>query len=921
MIRSRIRNAWRKGPSRLGAGLAAGCLGVALVAALSLFAVEIVAELKSLQATSRDNVQWTLAQFEVEYYTLLNALRTASPEDEESLAELRQRFDIFYSRAATLSHGAVFEPLIADDEMRNRLSGIRDALDRSIPAIDGNDAELGASLPLMLDRFDAVRPDLRAISLRGIRQFAVASDARRVEFSTLLVRTALIAATLIVLLMVSLAALVRLNRVANRRADEVRLSAERFQTTINSSPNAIVITDADGRIIDFNPAAAEIFGYSRAVAIGAKVEDLIVPAERRAQHRNSLHRYKETGVGRLVGRGRVQLDAQRANGTVFPIEMALAAATAPQGQIFLAYVRDITERLETEMELTAARDKALAAAKARAQFLAVMSHEMRTPLNGVLAILDLLGATALSPLQRRYVDTATRSGEILQHHIDDVLDVTRIESGRLSFKPQPFSLVGLLEEMERINLPLAEARHNTLRRDVRLPDTAVVGDSHRIGQVLLNLVGNAVKFTEGGVITIGARLEDTRRNVLDGRLHTVVLTVRDTGIGIASDDLERIFEDFVTLDPSYKRTVSGYGLGLSICRRIVEAMGGAITVKSDPGYGSAFTVRLPLAFTAEAPDVGAAVPGPAARARRPVPPAAQEADAPDGEPHRQAPGTAPSVLLVEDNETNRFAARQMLQQAGCRVTEAADGFIGVVRADRERFDLILMDLRMPHVDGLEATRRIRAGSGRSADVPIIGLTAQAMPEEQAEARRAGMEDCLLKPLRFKNLTGLLERLPAFAGLGEGGTPSAPAATPRPAGAAAASCEDDAQGDARDDGDVVDRAVLDELLSIIPPAAFAAQVDAFRIELDETLTALRTEAEAGDLPALGRTAHKTCGSAAIFGLVGLQDILATLEESCVEGEAEFALPLIGAFQEATGPALQALDCAVERISERAAAASA
>ena len=839
----------------------------AIAIALSVFSVRIYGGLETLRATSRDNVQWSLAQLEVEYLVLLVAVDSAQETDDPAgLKELRQRFDIFYSRTSLVAESDVFDVLARDDDSRRSIQLLRRMLDEAIPLIDGGDAALRAALPEFEQALLALRPEIRKVEVEGLRLFAAANDARRETFSRSLLQTAIIALCLIALLVVVLTVLARQNRISGRREEALRRSSLRYAQTIEASLNAIIVSNEAGKVVEFNPAAERIFGYTRSAALGRNVGELIVPPKYRDAHHAGVDRYRRTGIAHVIGREHVELEAMRSSGEEFPVELALARTTGPEGDLYVAYIRDITQRVKTERELTDARDKALAAARAKSQFLAVMSHEMRTPLNGVLAVLDLLESTDLAPKQKEYVQTAIISGELLQRHIDDVLDMARIEAGGLQLQPKPFSLSELLEEIQRINQPAAEARGNTIAVNARLPGQLVLADRNRLAQVLMNLVGNAVKFTENGRIHIEGRLAN-------GTPDAVEIVIADTGIGIAKADQERIFDDFVTLDPSYRRTASGYGLGLSICRRIMRAMDGDISVESTVGQGSRFTLRMPIEFI-----------GPAA-------------ETPDEPADAAAPprGTAAlNVLVVEDNETNRFAAREMLNREGCEVTEACDGLIGLSLAEADRYDLIFMDVSMPRLDGLEATRAIRRGTGASRDVPIIGLTAHALPEEQEKLLAAGMQDCLFKPLRFNSLRTMLAKYGSH-------TAAAPPPPPEP----------DMDTEADTDADApVDRAVLDELASLLAPGDLSGTIDAFVTELEGLPAALRAAGGDGDdLEQTRALAHKTAGSAAVLGATAIQDVLSTLEDACADEEAEFVAPLTAELERLTPATVAALRSAI------------
>ncbi|MEH3145463.1 MAG: ATP-binding protein [Methylobacterium frigidaeris] len=606
-----------------------------------------------------------------------------------------------------------------------------------------------------------------------------------------------------------------------------RLSAEeaRYRLLAENTSELIVLADEDGRCGYVSPAVERLLGYAPEVFAAGPLR-LVHPADRPALR--AVRR-----LGGEVSQVTVVCRARRRRGGVVWLEgVVRRVPAAPGGPTLLATFRDVSERQRQARDLEEARIAAERASQAKTDFLAAMSHEIRTPLNGVLGYADLLlDDPALDPRQRRYAQRIGSAGAALLTVVDDILDVSRIEAGAIELAPAPFSPEGLVDNAVSIVRGMAERKGLALdvSLDPGLPAFAT-GDADRLRQILLNLLNNAVKFTRAGRVALRVTPDP------DGPPDSLRFCVEDTGIGIDPAQHGRLFQRFGQLDPSIRREFGGSGLGLAICRSLVLMMGGEIGVESRLGEGARFWFSLPL------------------------PPA--EAPVPAGDEPGRVPAPPARLLLVEDVAINRDLARTVLEAEGHAVDVAEDG-AGAVRAVQARaYDLVLMDVQMPGMDGITATEIVRALPEPARSVPIVAMTANVLPAQIEAFRAAGMNGHVGKPFKRQELAAAIAAHRREPGVGPGPGAPPPGAAPPPEAA-------------------LDREAFSSLADLLGPGRIATMLD--RLAED-----LRLRFQGDDRDRLARDAHAVVAAAGLLGFGALSELCRSFEEACEAGDDLTAL---------------------------------
>lgn len=596
---------------------------------------------------------------------------------------------------------------------------------------------------------------------------------------------------------------------AKAAEEKLRASEERFQTLFELSPDAIVVIDGEGNLVDANSQACALSGMEKA----------------HMMERNAFHFLPKDQIGQAVsgvqmaGDGntvQVQVEFLNKDGGRVPTQVLGRRIDTKEGPLYHGVVRDISDQLAYEGELRQAKETAEQASAAKSDFLANMSHEMRTPLNGVIGSLALIDRSTVEDEDAKLIKAAERSAETLLTLIDDLLDISRIEAGEMELESAPFNPHELGTVLSEVFNSLAEKKGVSLHMKLDMPHSQIVGDVGKIRQVLVNLVGNALKFTQAGSVAIDMSYAGNREK---GNLE---FQVRDTGIGISKADQEVLFDRFKQADSSKSKSHGGAGLGLAICRELVDVMGGDISVSSQPGRGSTFSFSVPVSVPLIKSDLTTA----------------------DALTQSSLTGR---ILIAEDSETNAMVAKAMLGRLGLDHHHVVDGAAAVDAALNNEFDLILMDVSMPNMDGLEATRILR---DRGYDKPIIAMTAHALKGDRDEALQQGMSAYLTKPVRPKHLQ---EALSAWL-------PTPTASTETKAGVGL-------------DKDAIHELWADDL------ETYAQIGHIFMEELSWRLPGLKNETDK-----LEHHAHSLKGAAMNIGAVKLSELAAELEQAAVHNHS-------------------------------------
>ena len=723
-----MRTRLRKRRSRIRSLSAMALLTLLVVAFFTLLigGRALKTQIDRLAVTSPDNLGWNMSQVDVDFKSFAaNLLEPMTPRSAggteitpAEFSKIQVSFDIFYSRVSVI--GATLVRIGSTVSASDDYQIVLARRDELASIIDSMTEPTTAEIQSIFDLVALTEPTIRLLTTRGIQSLSeVQTDVREQQYKTFL---SFHASSFIILGFVLLSCLLafRLWRDLEERSRNIELAATNVTNAFEAAHSAVIFTDVDGMIIQCNQAATKYFGSNDEDILGADfVHDLL----------------DSTSISEFMlyrgspGTHTIRLLARSLEYNPVSIEMSGVWTKDVEGfDTYIIYLTDISEQLAAEEKLKASRDEAKEASNAKSRFLATMSHEMRTPLHGLIASLDMIHSSKLTQADQKLFKAALECSNRALEQVTSILDHTRLT--HVQETAQPFALRTLLEGIQTVLTPLATANKNTLDMNFlgNSVDARYIGLPEAFSRVMYNLLGNAIKLTENGAVSVD--MIATKGSTSQTRFLTFI--VSDQGIGIAKEDQKRVFESFEKAKFNEEDSNSGSGLGLAIVTQSLKQMNSEIHMTSRLGKGSTFKFTLELELATE-----------------------DESSEPAVIQNDIEEWTVPSspqgpVLIVDDNQINRTVLKEMVSRLGFKTDCVSMGTEAVEAAKKTHYSLILMDVNMPGMDGYEATRAIRDGSGKSAETIILGVTA-LIPSDRDHSTESGMNAMLAKPLTADRL--------------------------------------------------------------------------------------------------------------------------------------------------------------------------
>lgn len=792
---------------------------------------------ETIRSADSDNVTWTIVQTEVDYQNLQEALLRAlvtlkSDGATVDPTTIKRSFDVYYSRISTVQ--SVYNSFAdSTNTSVGTILGNLHSYNIELAAIlDNWDEPSSQEISDFMDRVDILDQNVRNFTTQMLEMLVANTSAARVGqlevFSRVTIFLITVAGLILGMLAVALLLLSRLQR----KSDIMANVADTLRGVIETSQDAVVISDSSGVVLEYNNSARGIFGYEPEEAIGVPMHDLFIPDDQKAAHCNAMSRYVATGEASIVNRGRQVMTACDKHGKEFTVELMISTSKDLFGEnIFIGIIRDISQRIKDAKELAHALEKATQDAKAKEKFLAVMSHEMRTPLQGVLATYDLLENEIQNENQLSLIQLGRQSGVKALEQINNALELARLNQDTSFSQKEVVDPIKSLQNLIDLLEPLLKKRANTISFNTDANEyLRIMSNQYLFDSLFDNLLSNANKFTECGRIEVNLSTHPLPDNQVE-----LQITVNDTGVGISRDDLKTIFEDFSTSENVYTRSIEGTGLGLGIVRRCSQRMGGQINVQSEPGVGSAFsfTCRFiraninPLSI-----------------------PTLPTKDKQEIKISHQATSRK-QVLIVDDNEINRIMIGKMLENLQCDFELAEDGVVAIRKCAVTSYDLILMDVSMPSLNGMDTAMLISQVCLPQGSIACI--TAHQSEELRTSISNAGMKDLLAKPIRLHRLAELVNSTPLRT--------------------AAREQDVDTQTNSGNSENIADACNLIDTFGFEDIVYFVQRFErSLRSEIDSVEQQLRV----GNHGVAARIFHGSAGSASMIGAQRLAQLLQLLE---------------------------------------------
>ena len=825
-------------------------VGIAALLALALaligyVTVEINHKARLFGQPAAEESLGAFRQLSVQYAFLVLSAHQASSDPVSELKRLRKEFKSFHSKSELLSASQYYQDLPRTHPLKLNINKVQKFLSENAPLIEQSNAQLKTTLPNLVKDLRNLQTPIKIISEAPANSLIASPQAESALTPWIYLRLALL--TILAGFSISLAAIL----IARQRAARATPSAKkdtqipRPESLAASAHDAVLNLSKDGIITEYKNNAEPMFGYTKEEALERNIEDLLIPPKLLNRYRKELKPFALSPIATPEHAQRFKTWLQRKSGETFPAEISFQPIAPGARSRISVVIRDLTQEKAKQKNIINALNVARQSEQQKTAFIATNSHEMRNPLQGLLGALKLLNDTDLYPIQKRYVETMDASGRMLLAQIENALDISKVNEAQAELRADPIQLDQLIAEVITSHAALSDEKGNEIRHQwVHSAAPDILGDKVKLQQILLNLLSNATQFTRDGKILIETEIMTQSPDAI-----IVEFRVRDTGIGITPDRLGHIYDDFETSNQANADFSASTGLGLGIVRRLVDLMGGQLSAESAFGEGSTFLFRI--AFKPHLPALE--TPLNLARFANHLSPI--------------------NILMVEDNEINRFILQEMLKLEGHQVTEAKNGKCGVEAAAKQKFDLILIDISMPVMDGIEASRRIRSSGCASANTPIIAVTAHAMPDEIDEFLAAGINDKIIKPIDRRIL---LEKIRLYC------PQSAPKKDPL--------TDRDASGKIA----ILDQPHIQDILTQLGADKLQNLMQQFIHETDEMLKLL-DPTDAGSKGKLTKETielvHRAAGSAAVLGALALHQKLNMIELAARSDRADQVSHLI------------------------------